>query len=201
MRVASGGVCIWLTGLSGSGKTTTAMRMRDVIEHDGTIVTLLDGDIVRRHLFPQLGFSRADRDRNVLGVAWVAAEIVRHGGVVICSLISPYRMARDQARSLVGVEHFLEVFVDAPVEVCEARDVKGLYGRARGGEIDAMTGVGDPYEPPSDPDVTLDTVGRSLDQNVREILRVLHERGLLRVTVAPDVVGSGDRSEVDAGGG
>jgi sulfate adenylyltransferase len=201
MRVASGGVCIWLTGLSGSGKTTTAMRMRDVIEHDGTVVTLLDGDIVRRRLFPQLGFTRADRDRNVLGVAWVAAEIVRHGGVVICSLISPYRMARDQARSLVGVEHFLEVFVDAPVEVCEARDVKGLYGRARRGEIDAMTGVGDPYEPPSDPDVTLDTVGRSVDQNVREILRVLHERGLLRAIVAPDVVGLGGLGEVGAAGG
>lgn len=184
MRTAGGGVCIWLTGLSGSGKTTTAMRMRDVIEQAGTVVTLLDGDIVRRHLFPQLGFTRADRDRNVLGVAWVAAEIVRHGGVVICSLISPYRVAREQARSLVGVEHFLEVFVDAPVEVCEARDVKGLYGRARGGEIDAMTGVDDPYEPPSDPDVTLDTVGRSVDQNVREILQVLHERGLLPMVSA-----------------
>lgn len=179
MRAASRGVCIWLTGLSGAGKTTTAMRMRDVIEQAGTVVTLLDGDIVRRHLFPQLGFTRADRDRNVLGVAWVAAEIVRHGGVVICSLISPYRVAREQARSLVGAEHFLEVFADAPVEVCEARDVKGLYGRARGGEIDAMTGVDDPYEPPSDPDITLDTVGRSVDQNVREILRVLHERGSL----------------------
>jgi sulfate adenylyltransferase len=179
MRAAGGGVCIWLTGLSGSGKTTTATRMRDLIEQAGTVVTLLDGDIVRRHLFPQLGFTRADRDQNVLGVAWVAAQIVRHGGITICSLISPYRAAREQARTIVGADHFLEVFVDAPIEVCEARDVKGLYGRARGGQIEAMTGVADPYEPPEDPDVTLDSVGRSVDENVREVLRVLAERGLL----------------------
>jgi sulfate adenylyltransferase len=188
MRAPSHGVCIWLTGLSGSGKTTTAMRLRDVIEQAGTAVTLLDGDVVRQELFPQLGFSRADRDRNVLGVAWVAAEIVRHGGVAICALISPYRATRERARSQVGAERFLEVFVDAPAQVCEARDVKGLYGRARGGEIDAMTGVDDPYERPSDPDVTLDSVGRSVDQNVGEILRVLHDRGLLRAIEAPDEV-------------
>jgi sulfate adenylyltransferase len=187
IRAVGRGVCIWVTGLSGSGKTTTALRLREVIEQAGTVVTLLDGDIVRRHLFPQLGFTRADRDRNVLGVAWVAAEIVRHGGVVICSLISPYRVAREQARSLVGAAQFLEVFADAPVEVCEARDVKGLYGLARGGQINAMTGVDDPYEPPKNPDVTLDTVGRSVDQNVRELLRILHERGLLHGIVAPDV--------------
>ncbi len=183
-------MCIWFTGLSGSGKTTTAQRLRDVAEAAGSVVTLLDGDLVRRDLFPQLGFSREDRDRNVLAVAWIAAQIVRHGGVAICSLISPYRAAREQARSLVGAEHFLEVFVDTPVGVCEARDVKGLYRQARGGEIGAMTGVDDPYEPPSDPEVTLDTVGRSVDQNVQEILRVLDERGLLRGVQAP---GAGDR--------
>lgn len=180
------GACIWLTGLSGSGKTTTALRLRDVIEAAGTVVTLLDGDLVRRDLFPNLGFSRADRDRNVLGVAWIAAEIVRHGGVAICSLISPYRAVREEARSRVGAEHFLEVFVDTPAAVCEARDVKGLYGQARDGKIDAMTGVDDPYERPSDPDITLDTVGRTVDQNVQEILRVLYERGLLHSIAAPD---------------
>jgi sulfate adenylyltransferase len=198
---ADSGVCVWLTGLSGSGKTTTAERLRDVIEGAGVVVTLLDGDIVRRHLFPALGFTRADRDRNALGVAWVAAEIVRHGGIVICSLISPYRVARAQARSIVGPEQFLEVFVNAPVEVCEARDVKGLYGRARGGRIAAMTGVDDPYEPPTAPDLTLDAVGRSVDENVREILRVLHERGFLIEITTPDGGRRSAGASVDAGGG
>ena len=187
VSVAGRGICIWLTGLSGSGKTTTAMRMRDHVEQAGTVVTLLDGDVVREHLFPHLGFTRADRDRNVVGVAWVAGQIVRHGGVAICSLISPYRVAREQARSAIGREHFLEVYVDTPLEICLARDVKGLYRLAQGGEIKAMTGVSDPYETPTDPDVTIETVGRSVDQNVGEILRVLHERGFLRDIRASDV--------------
>jgi sulfate adenylyltransferase len=199
--IPGGGVCIWLTGLSGSGKTTTAMRTRDVIEQTGRVVTLLDGDLVRRDLFPELGFTRADRDRNVMGVAWVASEIVRHGGVVICSLVSPYRAARQQARALVGPDRFLEVFVDTPVEVCQARDVKGLYRLAREGEIDAMTGIDDPYEAPPEPDVTLDTLGGSVDQNVRQILRVLQERGLLGDVVAPGVVGLSGVDEVDRGAG
>lgn len=185
--VAGTGICIWLTGLSGSGKTTTATRMRDHLERAGTVVTLLDGDVVREHLFPHLGFTRADRDRNVVGVAWVAAQIVRHGGVVVCSLISPYRAAREQARSVIGAEQFLEVYVDTPLEVCLARDVKGLYRLAQGGEIKAMTGVSDPYEPPTDPGVTLETVGRSVDQNIGDILQALHERGFLRGVQPPDV--------------
>jgi sulfate adenylyltransferase len=179
-RVVETGVCIWLTGLSGSGKTTTAVRLRDLFEQAGSPVTLLDGDIVREQLFPELGFTRVDRDQNVLRVAWVAAEIVRHGGIVICSLISPYGASRAEARSLVGDRHFVEVFVDTPMEICEARDVKGLYGRARRGEVGAMTGVEDPYEPPTNPDVTIATVGRSVDQNLRAIMRVLDERGLSR---------------------
>lgn len=151
------------------------------------VVTLLDGDVVREHLFPHLGFTRADRDRNVVGVAWVAGQIVRHGGVVICSLISPYRAAREQARLLIGKEHFLEVYVDTPLDVCLARDVKGLYRLAQDGEIEAMTGVSDPYEPPTDPGVTLETVGRSVDQNVGDILQALHERGFLVGIRPPDV--------------
>ena len=175
------GVCIWLTGLSGSGKTTTAVRLRDHFEQAGSPVTLLDGDTVREQLFPELGFTRVDRDRNVMRVAWVAAEIVRHGGIVICSLINPYRASRAAARSLVGDGHFIEVFVDTPVEVCEARDVKGLYGGARRGEVGAMTGIDDPYEPPTNPDLTIATVERSVDQNLRAILGVLDDRGLSRL--------------------
>jgi adenylyl-sulfate kinase len=173
--VATGGVCVWLTGLSGSGKTTTAVALRDAIERAGRVVTLLDGDEVRQRLLPDLGFTRADRDRNVLAVAWVAAQIVRHGGVVICSLISPYRAARAEARGIVG-PGFIEVFVDAPVAVCQARDVKGLYRRARDGEVTAMTGVDDPYEPPLAPDITIDTVAQSVDQNVTTLLRFLERR-------------------------
>jgi sulfate adenylyltransferase len=172
--------------LSGSGKTTTARRIRDVIEASGRPVTVLDGDIIRQRLSPELGYTREDRDRNVLGVAWIAAEIVRHGGIVICSLISPYRSTRQQARATIGDDRFMEVFVDAPLDVCEARDVKGLYRRARGGDVDGMTGVDDPYEPPTDPDIRLDSVGRSVDQNVMEIMRVLRERGVLRDVSAGD---------------
>jgi sulfate adenylyltransferase len=172
--------------LSGSGKTTTARRIRDVIEASGRPVTVLDGDIIRQRLSPELGYTREDRDRNVLGVAWIAAEIVRHGGIVICSLISPYRSTRQQARATIGDDRFMEVFVDAPLDVCETRDVKGLYRRARGGDVDGMTGVDDPYEPPTDPDIRLDSVGRSVDQNVMEIMRVLRERGVLRDVSAGD---------------
>lgn len=196
-RAVEPGVCIWFTGLSGSGKTTTAQRLRDLLEQAGSPVTLLDGDVVREQLFPELGFTRADRDSNVLRVAWVAAEIVRHGGIVICSLISPYRASRAEARSRVGDRHFVEVFVDTPVEICEARDVKGLYGRARRGDVGAMTGVDDPYEPPANPDVTLATVGRSVDQNLRAILQVLDERGLSRGSFGSDSSSAPGAAEVD----
>jgi adenylyl-sulfate kinase len=197
----SGGACVWLTGLSGSGKTTTALRMRDVIEQAGGVVTVLDGDVIRQQFCPGLGFGKADRDRNVLAVAWIAAEIVRHQGIVICSLISPYRSTRDQARAIVGRDRYIEVFVDAPLEVCETRDVKGLYERARGGEIAAMTGIADPYEPPTNPAVRLDSVGRSVDQNVTEILGVLRERGVLRGAVAARVDGQPSRGPIDHGAG
>jgi sulfate adenylyltransferase len=175
-RAGAEGLCIWLTGLSGSGKTTTAERTREVLERSGTVVTLLDGDVVRRRISPDLGFTRADRERNVLAVASMAAEIVRRGDVVICALISPYRALRAQARAIVG-DHFVEVFVDTPVDVCELRDVKGLYRRARQGEVPQMTGLDDPYEPPLQPDLVLRTVDTPVDDNVRLIVRVLKDRG------------------------
>jgi sulfate adenylyltransferase len=200
MKEARRGFCLWLTGLSGAGKTTMAIRVRDVIAQGGTAVTLLDGDVVREHLFPGRGFSRTDRDRNVHAVAWIAGEIVRHGGLAICSLISPYRAAREEARALVGADRFVEVFVDAPLAVVEARDVKGLYARARSGDVAGMTGVDDPYEPPTNPDIRVDTVGQSVDQNVMAILAFLEARGLLDGAGGPDAVGESGGA-VDPGGG
>jgi sulfate adenylyltransferase len=178
-RMRHPGACIWLTGLSGSGKTTTATRLGEVLEAAGRTVTLLDGDMVRQQLFPERGFSRVDRQRNVLAVGWIAAEIVRHGGIAICALISPYRADREQVRSLVATDQFFEVFVDTPVDVCESRDVKGLYQQVRGGAVDQMTGIDDPYEPPLHADLRVGTIDATVDQNVGEILRGLHGRGLL----------------------
>lgn len=189
------GVCIWLTGLSGSGKTTTATRLAEFLEGAGRTVTLLDGDTVRQELFPERGFTRADRERNVSSVAWVAAEINRHGGIAICALISPYRAGRDRARSIVGADHFFEVFVDTPVAVCEARDVKGLYRQARTGTLDRMTGIDDPYEPPLHADLTIGTTDMRVDQNVGEILRALHGRGFLRDVPDPAAPRRADRDD------
>lgn len=183
------GVCIWLTGLSGSGKTTTATRLVEVLEAAGKTVTLLDGDALRQRLFPERGFTRVDRERNVLSVAWIAAEIVRHHGIAICALISPYRAGRAEARSLVGTDQFFEVFVDTPMDVCETRDVKGLYRQVRAGAVDRMTGIDDPYEPPFHADLTVGTTETTVDQNVGEILRGLHRRGLLRDVMDPGDLG------------
>ena len=175
---AGRGFCLWFTGLSGSGKTTTAQRVVRELEARGRTVTVLDGDVVRTHLSKGLGFSREDRDDNVRRVGFVAAEIVRHGGAVVCALVSPYRSTRDEVRELVG-ERFIEVFVDTPLEVCQARDVKGLYAGAERGEVKAMTGVADPYEPPLQPELRLETVGRSVRQNAEEVMALLEKRGLL----------------------
>lgn len=173
------GVCIWFTGLSGAGKSTTAEILTSLLMERGRQVTLLDGDVVRTHLSKGLGFSREDRDTNILRIGFVAGEIARHGGTVICAAISPYRATREEVRKMVGDERFVEVFVDTPIEVCEARDVKGLYARARRGQITGFTGVDDPYEPPIDPEITLDTVNHSAEENARLIIQYLEEQGFL----------------------
>ena len=174
------GVCVWFTGLSGAGKSTTAERLTALLlEHGRRAVTLLDGDVVRTHVSKGLGFSRADRDTNVRRVGFVASEVVRHGGAVVCALVSPYRATRDEVRALIGRECFIEVFVDTPLEVCERRDVKGLYTRARRGEVTDVTGLDAPYEPPADPAVTLDTVSNTVEVNARTVLRVLRARGFV----------------------
>jgi sulfate adenylyltransferase len=175
----TGGACLWFTGLSGSGKSTTAERVTRLLEDRGRVVTVLDGDVVRTHLSSELGFSRHDRDVNVRRIGYVASEIVRHGGIVVCAVVSPFRSTRDEVRAMVGDGRFVEIFVDTPLEVCERRDVKGLYSRARSGALPGLTGLDDPYEPPLTPELRLDTVTRSLEENARQVVRFLDERSLL----------------------
>jgi sulfate adenylyltransferase len=172
------GICIWFTGLSGSGKSTTAEILTSLLLERGRQVTLLDGDVVRTHLSKGLGFSREDRDINILRIGFVAGEIAHHGGTVITAAISPYRATRNEVRKMVG-DNFIEVFVDTPIEVCEERDVKGLYAKARRGQITGFTGVDDPYESPLNAEITLNTVDFSAEDNARKIIAFLEERGYL----------------------
>jgi len=170
------GFCVWFTGLSASGKSTTAEILTVLLLERGRQVTVLDGDIVRTHLSKGLGFSREDRDVNIRRIGFVAAEIVRHGGVAICAAVSPYRSTRNECRSMVGSNRFIEVYVDTPLEVCEERDPKGMYARAREGLIKGFTGIDDPYESPTNPEIVLDTVQSSPQKNAERILTELISR-------------------------
>ncbi|MGH2694108.1 MAG: adenylyl-sulfate kinase, partial [Actinomycetota bacterium] len=149
------GAVIWFTGLSGSGKTTIAHGVQDKLMESGVPVEILDGDVVRENLSKGLGFSKEDRDTNIRRIAFVAHLLQRNGVFVITAAISPYRSVREEAR--VMIKDFIEVFADAPLEVCEERDVKGLYQKARAGEIKGFTGIDDPYEPPVGPEVVCST--------------------------------------------
>jgi len=173
------GFCIWFTGLSGSGKSTTAQQLITRLFEYGRSATLLDGDIVRTHLSKGLGFSKEDRDTNIRRIGFVASEIVRHGGAVICAAVSPYRSTRNECRAMVGDDKFIEIFVDTPLEVCEERDVKGMYDLARQGKIKNFTGIDDPYEAPANPEVTIDTVNDSASDNALKILAFLETAGLI----------------------
>ena len=176
------GFTVFLTGLSGSGKSTIARALGVMVtETTGRPVTLLDGDLVRQHLSSELGFSREHRDLNVLRVGWVASEIVRHGGIAICSLIAPYDAARKQVRGMIEpLGGFLLVHVATPLETCEARDSKGLYAKARAGLLPSFTGVSDPYESPADAALTIDTRHTSVDESCALILARLTSEGYLR---------------------
>jgi len=173
------GCCIWLTGLSGAGKSTIAQVLAAHLIDAGRTVTLLDGDVVRTHLSRGLGFSKADRDANILRIAFVAAEIVRHRGIVVVAAVSPYEAARNQARDMIGHDGLVLVHVATPLAVCEQRDVKGLYARARRGEITGFTGVDDPYEPPASPDLALTTLDCDAVECARRIECVLEGRGFI----------------------
>ena len=174
------GLCIWLTGLSGSGKSTTAAVLSVLLLEAGRQVTELDGDVVRTHLSKGLGFSREDRDTNILRIGFVASEIVRHGGTVMCAAVSPYRGTREAVRAMMGEDQFIEIYVDTPLSVCEQRDVKGMYAKARRGEIKEFTGISDPYEPPLEAEITLETVSHSPEENARRIMAELARRGFVR---------------------
>src|SRR5215510_1763037 len=175
------GLVIFLTGLSGSGKSTIARGVRDALSERGDrSVSLLDGDLVRELLSAGLTFSRADRDLNIARIGFVATEVARHGGIAICAPIAPYAQARARVRSMVReVGDFLLVHVATPVQVCEARDRKGLYAKARAGVIDNFTGVSDPYEEPTDAELTIDTSAMSRQQSVDAVLRLLIAGGWL----------------------
>jgi sulfate adenylyltransferase len=174
------GVCIWFTGLSGAGKSTTAEVLTVLLMEQGRQVTVLDGDVVRTHLSKGLGFTKEDRDANIRRIGYVAAEIVRHGGLVMCAAVSPYRATRNDVRNMVGNDHFVEVFVNTPLEECEVRDVKGMYAKARRGEIKGFTGIDDPYEEPLHAEITLDTMAHGPEENARLILGYLVRHGFVR---------------------
>ena len=167
------GAVIWFTGLSGSGKTTIAHIVEDKLLQGGIPVEILDGDVVRENLSKGLGFSKEDRDTNIRRIAFVAHLLQRNGVFVITAAISPYRSVREEARAMI--KDFIEVFADAPLDVCEQRDVKGMYAKARAGEIKGFTGIDDPYEPPPGPEVTCKTDVETPEESAQKVIDKLVE--------------------------
>ena len=174
--MARRGFCVWLTGLSGSGKTTIAAALEIQLRNLGLEVTVFDGDAVRARISSDLGFTRQDRDANVGRVAALAADVVRKSGVAVCALMSPYAGARQKARDVIGAERFVLVHVATPLHVCEVRDVKGLYAKARRGEIRHVVGIDDDYEVPEDADLRLDTSVSTVEAEIQTILAQLGSR-------------------------
>ena len=175
---AESGATVWLTGLPSAGKTTVAQAVADRLRADGHRVQVLDGDELRRTLTADLGYSRADRDTNVRRVGVVAELLARNGVLVLVPVIAPYADSRDAVRAhhAQSGTPYVEVHVSTEVAVCESRDVKGHYARARAGELTGLTGVDDPYEPPLSPDLRLATAGRELDESVDAVLALLHAK-------------------------
>jgi adenylyl-sulfate kinase len=184
-RVRPGGFTLWFTGLSGSGKSTIAHLVGPELDRRGLVVEYLDGDNVRTHLSKELGFSKEDRDTHIDRVGWVASRLTRQGGAIITAAISPYEATRAAAREMIEeVGTFVEVYVKASVEECARRDVKGLYEKAFKGEIKEFTGVSDPYEEPSEPEIVLDTESLSPEESAAVVVAELEKLGLVPVEVA-----------------
>jgi adenylylsulfate kinase len=170
------GFVLWLTGLSGAGKSTVASAAAAELLARGHRVEVLDGDEVRTNLCQELGFSREDRDTNIARIGYVAGKLAKHGVAVVVAAISPYREARDRVRA--SVSNFVEVHVAAPVEICAERDVKGLYAKAMAGVIENFTGVSDPYEEPLDPEIVLHTEHETAEESVDKVIGWLGANGL-----------------------
>ncbi len=183
------GFTLWFTGLSGAGKTTISKLIEEELTERRNRLEILDGDVVRENLSKGLGFSKEDRDTNIRRIAFVADLLSRNGVPVITAAISPYRELRDEARELMG-DRFIEVYVKASVEVCAERDPKGLYKKAFAGEIKEFTGVSDPYEPPLDAEITVDTENESPEESAKAIIAYLDERDLLHEAQPAGVGGS-----------
>ncbi|MCU0568250.1 MAG: adenylyl-sulfate kinase [Oculatellaceae cyanobacterium Prado106] len=171
------GVTVWFTGLSGAGKTTIRMAVEQELRAQGYKIEVLDGDIVRENLTKGLGFSKADRDENIRRIGFVSHLLTRNGVIVLVSAISPYRDIRDEVRSRIG--DFVEVYVNAPLNICEERDVKGLYKKARAGEIKQFTGIDDPYEAPLTPELECKTDQETLEESTARVISKLKELGYL----------------------
>ncbi|MBE9061624.1 adenylyl-sulfate kinase [cf. Phormidesmis sp. LEGE 11477] len=176
------GVTVWFTGLSGAGKTTINDALKLKLEERGVKFEVLDGDIVRTNLTKGLTFSKEDRDTNVRRIGFVCDLLTRNGVIVLVAAISPYKAIREEVREKIG--DFVEVYVSAPVEVCEERDVKGLYAKARTGEIKQFTGISDPYEPPTNPEVNCETHKETLEESVNKVIAKMEEMGYLPAAVA-----------------
>lgn len=171
------GVTLWFTGLSGSGKTTIALEVEKELKANGYKVEHLDGDEIRKCLCQDLGFSKADRDENIRRVSYLAKLLTQNGIITLCCFVSPYLKARQEARELIG--DFIEVYVNTPLAVCEKRDVKGLYAKARKGEIPAFTGISDPYEPPVNPEIEILTENEPVEKSAVKIINYLVKHGYI----------------------
>jgi adenylyl-sulfate kinase len=171
------GFTLWLTGMSGAGKSTVSDQLMDRFRAAGAKVELLDGDVVRTNLSQGLGFSREDRDTNIRRIGFVADLLSRNGIIVVVAAISPYRATRDEVKAKIA--NFVEVFVDCPIEVLASRDVKGLYKKALAGEVGNFTGISDPYEPPLNPDVTVRSDRETVQESVERVWSELVRRGLI----------------------
>jgi adenylyl-sulfate kinase len=191
------GVTVWFTGLSGAGKTALALRLEEELRNRSLKVERLDGDIVRQSLTRDLGFSKEDRDKNIERVTFVAKLLTRNGVAVLCSFISPYLAVRAKSRQEIG--NFVEVYCYAPLETLIERDVKGLYKKAIAGEIENFTGISDPYEPPEDPEVTIDSGSETIEESLAKILDKLTELGYVPPARGTDQVYSADEeAEIEA---